>query len=124
MQGCSWVLGWMVESSVHVGVERREIQYLHWCSRVFSSYCVCMHVAVEAHNDVSVCVSDVAAQRKFMTIGKLNLVDLAGSERVRKEDLLVYVPYMKVACTYIRMYTPMYVCVHIDGCTYWDSYYR
>ena len=46
-----------------------------------------------------------------MTIGKLNLVDLAGSERVRKEDLLVYVPYMKVACTYIRTYVYTYVCV-------------
>ena len=101
----------MVDLSVHVGVERREIQDLHRCSRVFSSYSVCMHVAVEAHNDVSVCVSDVAAQRKFMTIGKLNLVDLAGSERVRKENLLVYVPYMKVASTYIHTYVYTYVCV-------------
>ena len=45
----------MVDSSVHVGVERREIQYLHRCSRVFSSYSVCMHVAVEAHS-VVLCV--------------------------------------------------------------------
>jgi len=39
-------------------------------------------------------VSVVAAQRKFMTIGKLNLVDLAGSERVRKT---VWYMYIKIA---------------------------